>query len=179
MKTAFIGHRQVAARNIRERLAEAICAEIELGCKSFTMGTHGEFDSLALSACRQLKKEHKDLEIEVAITSLNKLKRYGELGLRLYADVKTVMYDIEDAHFKRQIILSNRQMIDGCNTLICYVDTSVRGSGARLALNYAESKGLKIVNVYRAQDTPYYGMTNEQATESWLDQYEKIFGKKN
>ena len=53
MKTAFIGHRQIFAKNLPQRLIEAIKAEIDNGCLSFTVGTHGEFDSLALSVCRQ------------------------------------------------------------------------------------------------------------------------------
>lgn len=56
MKTAFIGHRQIFAKDIDERLLAAIDIEIAGGCKSFTMGTHGEFDMLALRACRRLRK---------------------------------------------------------------------------------------------------------------------------
>lgn len=145
MKTAFIGHRKVFAKNIAERLVSAIQNEIENGCTVFTMGTHGEFDALALSVCRDIRKTNKDLEIEVAITSLNAIKRESNIFATPYDDVKTVMYDIEDAHFKRRITLSNRQMIDGCDTLICYVNLSETKSGAKTALRYAEKRGLKIV----------------------------------
>lgn len=149
MKTAFIGHRRIFAKNIRERLADAIQTEIDNGCRLFTMGTHGEFDSLALNICRQLRNTYADLEIEVVITSLNAIKKDGGLDTVPYADVKTVMYEIEDAYYKRQIILSNRQMIESCDTLICYVDTSAYRSGAKTVLRYAEKNGLKIFNLYR------------------------------
>ena len=55
-KTAFIGHRQVFGKGAHERIMCEAEKQINLGCKSFTMGTHGEFDKLALSACRSMQK---------------------------------------------------------------------------------------------------------------------------
>ena len=166
MKTAFIGHRKIFAKDIYERLVTAIQTEIENGCKEFTMGTHGEFDQLALSVCRSLRQTHTDLEIEVVITSLNTIKKDGKLAAP-FADVKTVMFDIEETHYKRKITLSNRQMIDGCDTLICYVDERLYRSGAKTAMRYAKKKGLKIINLYRDEDQPFYGMTKDEIEEYW------------
>lgn len=165
MKTAFIGHRKVFAKNIEKRLLDAIQTETGNGCMTFTMGTHGEFDRLALNVCRRLRNANNGLEIEVVITSLNTVKKGGESDTVPYDDVKTVMYNIENAHYKQQITLSNRYMIDTCDTLICYVDISVHRSGAKTALRYAERKGLKIVNLYREEDQPFYGMTKKQIEE--------------
>ncbi len=178
MKTAFIGHRKVFAKNIAARLFSAIKTEIDNGCLLFTMGTHGEFDSLALNACRQFRQNYSDLEIEVVITSLNTIKKNNGFDTFSYGDVKTVMYDIEDAYYKQQITLSNRQMIDTCDTLICYVDMSVYRSGAKTALRYAQKKGLKIVNLYSEEDQPFYGMTKEQIKEYWKNLSEKVLNDK-
>ena len=155
MRVCFIGHRKIFAKGIEERLTSAIQNEIERGCTALTMGTHGEFDRLALSACRSLRQTHKELEIEVVITSLNAIKKDSKLSAVPYADVKTVMFGIEDAHFKQRITLSNRQMIDGCDTLICYVDERVYPSGAKTAMRYAKKKGVKIINLYREEDQPF------------------------
>ena len=167
MRTAFIGHRKVFAKDIEPRLIAAIQTEIENGCTAFTMGTHGEFDYLALSACRKLRQTHKELEIEVVITSLNAIKKDSEFAAAPYDDVKTVMFDIESAHFKQRITLSNRQMIDSCDVLICYVDESTYRSGAKTAMLYAQRKELKIINLYREEDQPFYGMTQEQIDAYW------------
>ncbi len=70
-KTAFIGHRQIFANTLNKRLVAAITNEIKSGCLNFTMGTHGDFDRLALSTCRTLRNLYHDISIEVAITSLN------------------------------------------------------------------------------------------------------------
>ena len=156
MKTALIGHRQIIANNIENRLLIAIKQQIEKGCKKFTMGTHGAFDSLALSACKHLREIYPDLEIEVAITSLNAIKKDTISDYTPYSDVQTVMYDIECAHYKQQITLSNKLMLDTCDALICYVDDNyIHPSGARTAMQYANKIGLKIINLYRKEDTEY------------------------
>lgn len=179
MKTAFIGHRQVFAKNIDEKLTDAIYNEIANGCKYFTMGTHGQFDRLALNACRRLQNTYPEIEVEVVLTSMQTIRKESEFDTVPYADVKTIMYDIEGVHFKQQITLSNRQMIDTCDTLICYVDTTTYRSGAKTALRYAEKKGLKIVNLYRKEDQPFYGMTKEEVGEQFENMYEIVMALKN
>ena len=168
-KVCFIGHRQIFDRSVREKLKTAIENEIKNGCKFFTMGTHGEFDELALSVCRELRKIYKDIEIEVVITSLKSIEKrllyddeFGKEYEIPYNDVSTTMYPIEETHFKKQITESNHQMIDTCDTLICYVNKKHNPSGAKHAMNYAKRKGLKIINLYNEQDEPTYGMAKEQ-----------------
>lgn len=151
MGTAFIGHRTILTPNLRERLLLEVENLIELGCKNFTMGTHGEFDFLALSVCRQLKRKYRDLDIDLAITSLNSIKK-DEYGNTPYESVNTFMYEIEDTYFKRQITLSNQLMLEHNNILVCYVDKTRRHSGAKSALDYAEKLGLKIINLYPEKD---------------------------
>ena len=156
MKVCFIGHRNVFKYNeIRESLYNIVEQEIKKGCKFFTMGTHGEFDKLALSVCRKLRNIYKDIEIEVVITSFKTIEPiidhdpiFGDEKYIPYADVKTTMYDIEEEHYKRRIIVSNQKMIDNCDTLICYVNKKHNPSGAKLAMDYAKRKGLEIINLY-------------------------------
>ena len=173
-KTAFIGHREIFSEDIDARLIAAVETEIGDGCKSFTMGTHGQFDALALWACRQLRKKYRELEIEVVLTSLNATVKDSEWDDVPYADVNTVMYDIEEAHFKQRITLSNRQMIDTCDTLICYVNEKESRSGAKTAMRYANRKGLKIVNLWRDQDQSFYGMTKEEIDTNVKEAFQKV-----
>lgn len=159
-KTCFIGHREIFFKNKNERMSQAIERELSRGCKAFTMGTHGNFDKLALSVCRSLRTEHPDLKIELVITSLHQIEQkeinyggiWGKEKYTIYDDVDTVMYDIEDVHYKRKITISNRQMIDTCDTMICYVDETKSRSGAKTALRYAQKKRLRIVNLFEKED---------------------------
>lgn len=151
---------------------------------------HGEFDSKVLSACKQFREKYKDIKIQVAITSFQKIKKqvikdeiFGDEIYVPYDDVETIMFDIEEEHFKKQITVSNRQMIDLCDTLICFVDKTRNPSGAKTAMNYAKRKGLKIVNLYREEDEPTYGMTKEEKKkyyENWYNELkERVNKKKN
>lgn len=179
-KTVFIGHRQIFANTLSERLTEAITKQIQNGCINFTMGSHGDFDNLALSCCQKLHSIYPDINIELVITSLNGIKTNCAAtdGSSPFFGVKTVMFDIEETHYKRQITLSNQKMIDGCDTMICYVDEKTYRSGAKTALNYAKRKGLRIINLYLEEDTTFYGMTQEEIKDYLDAQYAKVFGKK-
>ena len=177
MKCAFVGHSYIYSKTLRARLVRAIKKEINNGCTSFIMGTHGDFDSMALSICRRLRSNYKEIDIEVVITSLaTKKKSEEERYPNPYTDVKTVMYDIEDAHYKQQITLSNRKMIDECDTLICYVDEEEYRSGAKTAMRYAQKRGLKVVNLYGEQDNPLYDMTEEEKDRLYLILWNEIKG---
>lgn len=151
-RVAFIGHRLILEAGVEAKLYQTVKEEIDKGTLYFTMGTHGEFDELALKVCRELRTIYKSIKIEVVVTSLNQINYYNsddyEQISSPYRDVETVMYEIEDAYFKRRITLSNKLMIDNCDTLICFVDENAFRSGAKTALNYAKSKGLKIINLY-------------------------------
>lgn len=156
-KVAFIGHLNCWYSDIKKELKTAIQNEIDDGCKVFTMGTHGDFDKYALQVCKDLRNSHKDLEIEVVITSLNQIKpeiyedQFGRDVYKKYEDVKTVIYEIEEEYFMRRITESNRQMIDTCDVLICYVNEKRYRSGAKTALKYARKKSLKIINLFREE----------------------------
>ena len=176
-RTAFIGHRNVYYSIIKERLQTAIEQQIADGCKSFVMGIHGEFDEMALSACRFARSIHSDIQIEVVLTSYHTIQKKDEFDFVPYQDVDTIMYDIEDEHFKMQITVSNRKMIDECDTLICYVDKKRSPSGAKTAMNYAKRKGVKIINLFREDDDPTFGMTKEEKTNYWDKVFEKYRSK--
>lgn len=160
-RVAFIGHRQIFDKSLENRLFCAVECEIKRGCKTFVMGTHGDFDKLALGVCRKLRKIYGDIKIEVVITSLAQVKptilshdaEFGDEFFKPYEDVETVMFDIENTHFKKKITESNRQMLDSCDTLICYVDTAYKyASGAKTAYTHAKKKGLTVVNLFKKTD---------------------------
>ena len=149
-KTAFIGHRLILQPAVKDSLVLAIEEQIRGGCNTFTMSTHGEFDKLALNTCLELKHKYPDIKIEIVITNLNSnAYKYGSNEYYTpYSDIETIMYEIETVHYKQQITASNRQMIDTCDTLICYVDEDTFRSGAKTAMQYAKKNNLNIINLY-------------------------------
>ena len=154
-KTTFIGHRSFCRIGIKEKLTNIVENEINNGCKNFIIGSHGEFDEMALDVCRSLRCKYEDIVIEVVLTSLHKIKKpigfndeYEIEYIPPYFDVLTTMYEIDDVYFKNKIFVSNKKMVDECDTLICYVDKNRRPSGAVKILNYAKKTNKKIINVF-------------------------------
>ena len=154
-KIAFAGHSLVFDRDVRKRLLDAVEDEIKNGARFFTMGRYGEFDKMALDVCKELRNTYQDIIIEVVVTSFQQINpiiesdQFGTTKYYPYEDVEAIMYDIENEHYKRRITVSNRKMIDNCDTLICYVNKNYSYSGAKRTLNYAKKKGLEIINLYK------------------------------
>mgnify|MGYP001036427765 CR=1 FL=1 len=157
-KVAFIGHRDFLPIDINERIYTIVKNEILSGNDTFTMGTHGQFDYESLKVCRELRKKYNHINIEIVITSLNKIKPIVIKDIfrteiyKPYDDVTTKMYEIEETYYKRQITKSNCNMIEDCDILICYVNPNKKRSGAKTTLKYATKLGLKIINLYKEED---------------------------
>ena len=146
-KVTFIGHRILLQSNIQQLLKSAIENEIQSGCKNFIVGSHGEFDKTVLDILLTLKNTYPEIKIEVVITNYNP-KIQDEIIIKENPKYETVMFEIEDLHPKQRITASNKQMIDSCDSLICYVQPNAWKSGAKTTMNYAKKKGLKIINLY-------------------------------
>ncbi len=141
----FLGHRLVfCKKEIKEKLKEVVESKLKEGYKYFLMGNHGEFDEIALSVCRSLKQKYTDIQIFLIITNLNHL--HSKRGL--YDDIQTVVYDVEVEHFKKRITLSNKFMVDDCESVICWIDTNKVNSGAKTALKYALRQNKKVINIF-------------------------------
>lgn len=148
MATAcFLGHRFVYG-NIGNELDEVIEKLINEGYDKFLMGTHGAFDALAIDACRRSRVRHPNIKIEVIITSYHTIEKDKNFGFSPYRDVETVMYEIEDLYFKKQITVSIQKMIDNSETLVCYVDEKRATGGAIKGFKYAKKNGKEIINLY-------------------------------
>ena len=177
MIITFFGHRQLWKQTeIEERIEQAIKPYLNEPKVRVLIGCHGEFDRLALTVCRRLRKEHKNIEICVILTSLAMLQKggFGFSPADYYDDVETMYYDIEEVHFKNRIVVTNRNMVDSSDVVICYVDFKRYGSGAKRAVNYAKRQKKTIINLYKEQDHPFYGMTREEIDQHFKDWKSKL-----
>ncbi|MBR2970803.1 MAG: hypothetical protein IKC48_03300 [Clostridia bacterium] len=159
---SFFGHRILWNVDIRERVKTVLESYFyyEICC---LIGTHGEFDRLALSVCRELRKSYSNIKITAVFSTLKTLLK----DAYLYDDVETMIYEVEQEHFKNQITVSNRKMIDDSDLIICYVDTNKYRSGAKRAVEYATKQGKEVINLFREKDRPFYGMTKEEIESAW------------
>ncbi|MBQ3158721.1 MAG: DUF1273 family protein [Clostridia bacterium] len=147
----FFGHRFITNEiQVRERLIKVLDKLIQKGYNQFIIGTHGDFDRLALSVCRELRREN-DIKIVVVFTSVSKIiknKNSNLSSIDLYQDCETIIYDIENIYYKNQIMISNQQMIKNSDFVIFYVDESKSISGAKTAMKFAIKNKKKIYNLF-------------------------------
>lgn len=144
-KVCFIGHRQFLPPWLAEQLKRTVEETIKNGCQYFTMGTHGDFDRLALAVCRQLKSQYPTLKIEVILTNP---PPPTDSIMQPNQDIETIMYEIETLHPKQRIWFSNQKMVENCDTLICYADNNWHlTSGTHKVVKYALKRGLQIINL--------------------------------
>ena len=146
-KISFFGHRCLWGVDIRERIEKTIMANLDKETQ-FLIGTHGEFDRLALSICKGLRKIYPEIKITVVFTNLSFLKRNKNSICGFYDDFQTMVYEIEEEHYKNKIIVSNRKMIDESDLIICYVNMKEQKSGAKMAVRYASRKGKMVINLF-------------------------------
>ena len=149
---SFFGHRNIFNLDIvRKDLLKIVEELIINGFNNFMIGTHGDFDSLALSICRELRKKY-DIKISIVFTSVSKIIKNNNLeysNIEFYEDCETLFFDIEEIYFKNRITYSNYKMIDKSDTIVCYVNINSHSSGAKKAMNYAIKNNKEIINIFK------------------------------
>lgn len=166
MKTiTFFGHRELFSKDIESRLREEIEKHIEEDVR-FIIGTHGNFDRLAFYVCKEFKKRYPKIKITLVFTSLSFLQkptsRFAEERY-LYEDVETMIYEIEDEHFKNQITTSNKKTVDDSDLVICYVDMKRYKSGAKRAVKYAIKRNKPVINLFKEEDRAVFRRRKENS----------------
>ncbi|MBE5730487.1 MAG: hypothetical protein E7350_00870 [Clostridiales bacterium] len=75
---SFFGHRNLWNVDIRERVKTVLKSYFcyEICC---LIGTHGEFDRLALSVCRWLRKSYSHIKITAVFSTLKTLLKDADL----------------------------------------------------------------------------------------------------
>lgn len=169
MKTiSLFGHRNLALYDIKDRLKSELEKHL-IEPVNFLIGTHGDFDSLALSVCRELRREFSNIEITIVYTSLAVLNIRSSIYSKQYKDINTMFFDIEGEHFKNRIVVSNKLMVDRCDIVICFVDMENTKSGARRAIKYALKTNKPVINLFNNEDRPYWGMSRDEVMKDWED----------
>lgn len=169
----FFGHRNliITQDKIAKKLSAEIKKWINKGYYNFLIGTHGEFDHIVFSVCKKLKSTFSCINITLVLTSLTRLKECN------YKDINTLIYPIEEEHFKQRIKISNQMMINDSDVVICYVDQDKKTSGAKSAMNYAAKHNKIVINLFNNIDNPIYGKNRECLNiefQKYLDNTNKI-----
>ena len=144
---AFAGHREVYQPSVKERLdelLEKLAAEYEE--LQFYVGGMGEFDSLAASSVRMLKKRHPSKDIQLVLVEpymKQSINDEGEYLHRIYDEILIPM-ELAGIHYKKAITERNRWMVRESNLLIVYVHRDF--GGAKTMMKYAQKLGKEVIN---------------------------------
>ncbi len=153
---SFFGHRQIErASAIEKRLDEIIRPLLlEKEYVEFLVGRDGEFDQLAASAVKRLKRSvggDNSALVWVLPYPTAEYRDY-EADLAAYYDEIEVCPESATAHFKSAFQIRNRWMVDRSDLVVCYVE--LPSGGAFQTLRYAKRHRKSIVNIAEPAPTP-------------------------
>ena len=152
LTVSLFGHRIIEDyQTVESKLYELlrIVMQIGYGEIEFLVGRNGDFDLIATSIIRKLKKETGN---DNAFLTL--VLPYETAELRNNTESFESYYDsIEicgSKNFKFAIVARNHEMIDRSDMVVVYVKNE--SGGAYQALKYAEKNQKRIINLYHTQN---------------------------
>ncbi len=146
---SFFGHRQIENVSATEKRLDEIIRPLILEKKyvEFLVGRNGEFDLLAASAVKRLKRAVRDDNstlVWVLPYSAAEYRNY-KADYAAYYDEIEICPESATAHFKSAFQIRNRWMVDRSNLVICYVERP--NGGAFQTLEYAKRCGRAVINM--------------------------------
>ena len=150
---SLFGHRTVEDYlTVENKLYELLRIAIQRknGEVEFLVGRNGDFDLMAASVIRKLKKETGNDNIYLTL-----VLPYETAELRNNTEAFESYYDsieINEAtrNYKYAIVARNRDMVDRADLVIVYVKHE--SGGAYQSLKYAEKNEKRIINIYHKQN---------------------------
>ena len=140
MICTFIGHRDTPS-NIKTVLKSTIIELIEkYSVNEFYVGNHGNFDSIVLSALKEISKEKLHISFTVVLAYIPQNKdEYTDYTHTLYPDI------LENSPPKFAIKKRNYWMIEKSDFLVCYVNN--KSTNAYDYLEIAVKKKKRVINL--------------------------------
>lgn len=138
----FAGHREIYQSGVSKRL-DALLEQLSSDQDElvFYVGGMGEFDSLATSAVRGMKRQHPDKDIKLILVEpymKQSINEDGENLHRLYDEI-WIPAELADVHFKKAITERNRLMVRYSDVLITYLHRDFGGAYTMMKLPRRES----------------------------------------
>ena len=146
-RVTFAGHRRVDDfRSVETKLYDTVCSIVRMHeFTEFYVGDNGEFDILATSVIRRVRKVQGEEKCALCL-----VLPYARADLDLIErqfDSVIIPPRLHGAHPKAAIGERNRWMVENCDLIFCYVN---RKGGAERTMRYAEKCGkIEVVNLAR------------------------------
>ena len=146
---SFFGHREIENALDVERKLEAIITEL-IKTKQyieFLVGREGEFDILAASVVKRVKKQmdYGNCSLIWVLPYMKAEFRDNEKNFLDYYDDVEICEQSAKAHFKSAMQIRNKAMVDRSDLVICCIQH--KNGGAYKTVQYAEKQGRTVINI--------------------------------
>ena len=147
---SFFGHRQIENALDVERKLEAKISEL-IQTKQyieFLVGREGEFDILAASVVKRVKKQmdYGNCSLVLVLPYMKAEFRDNEKDFLDYYDDVEICEQSAKAHYKSAMQIRNRAMVDRSDLVICCIQR--KSGGAYKTVRYAERIGKQILYLH-------------------------------
>lgn len=146
---SFFGHREIENALEVERKLEAKITEL-IQTKQyieFLVGREGEFDILAASVVKRVKKriDHGNCSLILILPYMKAEFRDNEKEFLEYYDDVEICEQSAKAHYKAAMQIRNRAMVDRSDLVISCIKH--KSGGAYKTVQYAEKQGRTVINI--------------------------------
>ncbi len=145
-RVTFAGHRALeGARAVEAKLFESIRGVVAVHeFTEFYVGDNGDFDILATSTVRRVRREMG--KERCAVNLVLPYKKANSDIIEEQFDGVIIPESAEKMHPKSAISERNKWLVDNCDLIICFVK---REGGAKRTIEYAKKQGkIRIINLY-------------------------------
>ena len=149
---SFFGHRYIDNMAVIENELEPIIENL-LRTKEyveFLVGRNGDFDRIAASAVRRVKKrlERDNCALILVLPYPTAEYERNEEYFYQYYDEVEICYESSCSHYKAAISIRNKDMVDRSDLIICYLAGD--SGGAYKAVKYADETFKDILNIAKS-----------------------------
>lgn len=146
----FTGHRKIPPEklaSVTRRLEETLIELIGSGYLFFGAGGALGFDTLAAQIVLKLRADYPQIKLILVLPCLSQADSWSEVDKRVYEQIKEqadkVVYTSRE-YSKGCMHKRNRHLVDNSSVCVCYLTEDTGGTA--YTVNYAERKGLLVIN---------------------------------
>ena len=147
----FTGHREIPENEheaIQKRLESETADLIHQGVTEFRAGGALGFDTMGALAVLKLKKRFPRIKLILILPHWEQPDKWSEHDRTRYAVIRTQADEVIYTSWPYRggcMYRRNRRLADGSGFCICYLTKS--SGGTAYTVNYAERKGVRIINI--------------------------------
>lgn len=135
-------------RKVKKRIKQVLIEAIEQGYRYFGDGGACGFDLLAAQTVLKLKGEYPEIKLILVLPCQDQTRGWAQQDIEEYERIKAAADKVvftSKEYYSGCMHKRNRHLVDNSSLCICYL--TEQSGGTAYTVDYAQSQGLKIINV--------------------------------